>query len=118
MPSLDRDPRRDRVTLALVSMAFGLPTAASGAASLDLSADQQHRLAAGVADGETIDVDVLSLDEHEPKKLASAAPAVPIGLTLADVEQEHILRTLRAVEGSRSRAALKATVRAGVSVSR
>ncbi len=58
-----------------------------------------------LADGETIDVDVLSLDEHEPKKPASAAPAVPISLTLADVEQEHILRTLRAVDGSRTRAA-------------
>jgi transcriptional regulator with PAS, ATPase and Fis domain len=58
-----------------------------------------------LADGETIDVDGLSLDEHEPKKPASAAPAVPISLTLADVEQEHILRTLHAVDGSRTRAA-------------
>jgi len=58
-----------------------------------------------LADGGTIDVDLLSLDELEPKKPASAAPAIPISLTLADVEQEHILRTLRAVDGRRTRAA-------------
>jgi transcriptional regulator with GAF, ATPase, and Fis domain len=59
-----------------------------------------------LADDQTIDVDVLSLDEHEPKKVATGpTPAASIGLTLREVEQEHILRTLRAVDGSRTRAA-------------
>src|SRR4029453_16962881 len=46
MQSLDRTPRRARATFALFFVAFGL-AAASGAAPLGLSADQQHRLAAG-----------------------------------------------------------------------
>src|SRR5262249_8786376 len=58
-----------------------------------------------LADDATIDVDVLSLDEHEPKKATGTVTAAPIGLTLREVEQEHILRTLRAVDGSRTRAA-------------
>jgi DNA-binding NtrC family response regulator len=58
-----------------------------------------------LADDETIDVDVLSLDEHEPKKASGSVPSAPLGLTLREVEQEHILRTLRAVDGSRTRAA-------------
>src|SRR5947207_2861684 len=58
-----------------------------------------------LADDETIDVDVLSLDEHEPRKASGAVPSAPLGLTLREVEQEHILRTLRAVDGSRTRAA-------------
>src|SRR6266702_3290730 len=58
-----------------------------------------------LADGATIDVDVLSLDEHEPKKAAGVTPSAPAGLTLREVEQEHILQTLSAVDGSRTRAA-------------
>ena len=58
-----------------------------------------------LADDATIDVDVLSLDEHEPKKATGTVTAAPIGLTLREVEQEHILRTLRAVDGSRTQAA-------------
>ena len=58
-----------------------------------------------LADDETIDVDVLSLDEHEPRKASGSVPSAPLGLTLREVEQEHILRTLGAVDGSRTRAA-------------
>jgi len=58
-----------------------------------------------LADGETIDIDVLSVDEHEPKKAASVTPSAPAGLTLREMEQEHILQTLSAVDGSRTRAA-------------
>lgn len=58
-----------------------------------------------LANEETIDVDVLSLDHREPKKMAGHHEAAQAGLTLREVEQEHILRTLHAVNGNRTRAA-------------
>jgi DNA-binding NtrC family response regulator len=61
--------------------------------------------AAVLANEETIDVDVLSLDHREPKKMAGHSEAARPGLTLREVEQEHILRTLHAVNGNRTRAA-------------
>ena len=70
MPSLDRTPRRPRATLALISMAFGL-AAASGAASLGLSADQQHRLAAG---------EVVVLDTLPPGASKSSGGGTAVGL--------------------------------------
>jgi transcriptional regulator with PAS, ATPase and Fis domain len=58
-----------------------------------------------LANEEIIDVDVLSLDHREPKKMAGHHEAAHAGLTLREVEQEHILRTLHAVNGNRTRAA-------------
>ncbi len=58
-----------------------------------------------LANEEVIDVDVLSLDHREPKKMAGHHEAAQAGLTLREVEQEHILRTLHAVNGNRTRAA-------------
>jgi transcriptional regulator with PAS, ATPase and Fis domain len=58
-----------------------------------------------LANEEVIDVDVLSLDHREPKKMAGHHEAAHAGLTLREVEQEHILRTLHAVNGNRTRAA-------------
>ena len=58
-----------------------------------------------LANDEVIDVDVLSLDHREPKKMAGHHDAAHAGLTLREVEQEHILRTLHAVNGNRTRAA-------------
>jgi transcriptional regulator with PAS, ATPase and Fis domain len=58
-----------------------------------------------LANEETIDVDVLSLDHREPKKMAGHHEAAQAGLTLREVEQEHILRTLHTVNGNRTRAA-------------
>ena len=58
-----------------------------------------------LANDEVIDVDVLSLDDHEPKKLPGKNDPTRVGLTLREVEQEHILRTLQAVNGNRTRAA-------------
>jgi len=58
-----------------------------------------------LANEETIDVDVLSLDHREPKKMAGHHESAHAGLTLREVEQEHILRTLHAVNGNRTRAA-------------
>jgi len=58
-----------------------------------------------LANEETIDVDVLSLDHREPKKTAGHHETAQAGLTLREVEQEHILRTLHAVNGNRTRAA-------------
>jgi transcriptional regulator with PAS, ATPase and Fis domain len=58
-----------------------------------------------LANEEVIDVDVLSLDHREPKKMAGHHEAGHAGLTLREVEQEHILRTLHAVNGNRTRAA-------------
>jgi two-component system, NtrC family, response regulator AtoC len=57
-----------------------------------------------LANEEVIDVDVLSLDHREPKKMAGHQ-AAQAGLTLREVEQEHILRTLHALNGNRTRAA-------------
>ena len=58
-----------------------------------------------LANEEVIDVDVLSLDHRETKKMAGHHEAAQAGLTLREVEQEHILRTLHAVNGHRTRAA-------------
>ena len=77
MPSLDRTPRRARATLALISMAFGL-AAASGAASLGLSADQQHRLAAG---------EVVVLDTLPPGASKSSGGGTAVGLVRAAPER-------------------------------
>ncbi len=58
-----------------------------------------------LADDDIIDVDVLSLDDREPKKAAAVRELTPPRLTLREVEQEHILRTLRFANGNRTRAA-------------
>jgi DNA-binding NtrC family response regulator len=58
-----------------------------------------------LANEEVIDVDVLSLDHREPKKAAGHHDVAHAGLTLREVEQEHILRTLHSVNGNRTRAA-------------
>jgi len=58
-----------------------------------------------LANEEIIDVDVLSLDDREPKKHPGKSDPARAGLTLLEVEQEHILRTLQAVNGNRTRAA-------------
>jgi ribosome-associated toxin RatA of RatAB toxin-antitoxin module len=78
MPSPDRTPRRARAALALVSMAFGLAAAASGAASLGLSADQQHRLAAG---------EVVVLDTLPPGASKSAGGGTAVALVRAAPER-------------------------------
>jgi hypothetical protein len=44
----------------------------------------------------TIDVDVLSLDDHEPNKATGVKEPVPAGLTLPEVQQEHTLQSLHA----------------------
>jgi transcriptional regulator with PAS, ATPase and Fis domain len=58
-----------------------------------------------LSNDEVIDVDVLSLDDREPKKITSNSEPAQAALTLREVEQEHILRTLHAVNGNRTRAA-------------
>ena len=58
-----------------------------------------------LANEEIIDVDVLSLDDREPKRRPGRSEPARAGLTLREVEQEHILRTLQAVNGNRTRAA-------------
>jgi DNA-binding NtrC family response regulator len=58
-----------------------------------------------LANDEIIDVDVLSLDDREPKKLPGKSDPERAGLTLREVEREHILQTLQAVNGNRTRAA-------------
>jgi len=58
-----------------------------------------------LANEEIIDVDVLSLDDREPKKHPGKSDPARAGLTLREGEQEHILRTLQAVNGNRTRAA-------------
>jgi DNA-binding NtrC family response regulator len=57
-----------------------------------------------LCDRGTIDVDVLPLAEPT-RAHASAGEPPPVGLTLRELEQQHILRTLRAVGGNRTRAA-------------
>jgi ribosome-associated toxin RatA of RatAB toxin-antitoxin module len=59
-------------------MAFGLAAAASGAASLDLSADQQHRLAAG---------EVVVLDTLPPDASRSAGGGTAVALVRAAPER-------------------------------
>lgn len=58
-----------------------------------------------LANEEIIDVDVLSLHDREPKKHSGKSDPARAGVTLREVEQEHILRTLQAVNGNRTRAA-------------
>src|SRR4029453_15034520 len=77
MQSLDRTPRRARATFALVFMAFGL-AAASGAAPLGLSADQQHHLAAG---------EVVVLDTLPPGASKSAGGGTAVALVRAAPER-------------------------------
>jgi len=74
MRSLDRTPRRARAMLALISMAVGLSTAASGEASLGLSTDQQRRLAAGEG---------VVLDTLPPGASTSARGGTAVGLVRA-----------------------------------
>ena len=68
------------VTLALVSMAFGLAAAAAlgSAAPLSLSVDQQHRLAAG---------EVVVLDILPPDASKSAGGGTAVGLVQAAPER-------------------------------
>lgn len=58
-----------------------------------------------LADGDTADVDVLSLDNHTPKAVVGVSEPAPIGLTLRELEQQHILWTLHIADGNRTRAA-------------
>ena len=58
-----------------------------------------------LADAETVDVDVLSLDEREPRRAKGFSESALTGLTLREAEQAHIVHTLRAVGGNRTRAA-------------
>ena len=78
MPSLDRTPHCARATLALVTMAVGLAAAVSGGASLDLSSDQQHRLAAG---------EVIVLDALPPDASKSAGGGTAVALVRAAPER-------------------------------
>lgn len=64
--------------LALVSTGFGLAGAAPGAASVGLSADQQHRVAAG---------EVVVLDTLPPGASASASGGTAVGLVRAVPER-------------------------------
>src|SRR4029450_1867204 len=75
--SRDRTPRRARATFALVFMAFGL-AAASGAAPLGLSADQQHHLAGG---------EVVVLDTLPPGASKSARGGTAVALVRAAPER-------------------------------
>jgi len=78
MRSLDGTPRRARAILALVSMAFGLSAAPSGAASLGLSMDQQRRLVAG---------EVVVLDTLPPGASTSARGGTAVGFVRAAPER-------------------------------
>ena len=72
-------PRRGaRAALALMSLALGLATAAPGATSLGLSADQQQRLAAG---------EVVVLDMLPPGASTSAGGGTALGLVRAAPER-------------------------------
>ena len=75
--SMDLTPRRALATLALVSMAFGF-AAASGTASVDLSVDQQRRVAAG---------EVVILDILPPGATTSAGGGTAIALVRAAPER-------------------------------
>ncbi len=75
--SMDRTSRRALATLALVSMAFGF-AAASGTASVDLSVDQQRRVAAG---------EVVVLDILPPGATTSAGGGTAIALVRAAPER-------------------------------
>jgi ribosome-associated toxin RatA of RatAB toxin-antitoxin module len=66
-----------RATFALIATIFGLAAAAAGAASLGLSADQQHRLAAG---------EVVVLDILPPGASKSAGGGTAVALVRAAPE--------------------------------
>ncbi len=57
-----------------------------------------------LCDGDAVDVDALPLAETTPKRSGLPGVREPVGLTLREVEQEYILRTLKAVGGNRTRA--------------
>ena len=57
-----------------------------------------------LCDGDAVDVEALPLAETTPKRNAPVGAREPVGLTLREVEQEYILRTLKAVGGNRTRA--------------
>ena len=57
-----------------------------------------------LCDGDAVDVDALPLAETTPKRSGPPGAREPVGLTLREVEQEYILRTLKAVGGNRTRA--------------
>jgi len=69
---------RTGIVIALVSLAFGFAAAASSAASLGLSADQQHRLAAG---------EVVVLDTLPPGASTSAGGGTAVALLRAAPER-------------------------------
>ena len=58
-----------------------------------------------LCDGDIVDVDALPLVETTPNRGETHGPRMPVGLTLREVEQEYIQRTLHAVGGNRTRAA-------------
>ena len=58
-----------------------------------------------LCDGDIVDVDALPLVETTPRRSAPHGARMPVGLTLREVEQEYIQRTLQAVGGNRTRAA-------------
>jgi transcriptional regulator with PAS, ATPase and Fis domain len=58
-----------------------------------------------LCEGEMIDVEVLPLADTAPKRPVETGLAMRSGLTLREVEQRYILRTLREVGGNRTRAA-------------
>ena len=57
-----------------------------------------------LCDGDAVDVDALPLAETTPMRSGPPGVREPVGLTLREVEQEYILRTLKAVGGNRTRA--------------
>jgi ribosome-associated toxin RatA of RatAB toxin-antitoxin module len=67
-----------RTTVALISVVFGLAATASGAAPFGLSAEQQHRLAAG---------EVVVLDTLPPGASKSAGGGTAVGLVRAAPER-------------------------------
>jgi transcriptional regulator with PAS, ATPase and Fis domain len=58
-----------------------------------------------LSENDTIDIDVLPLNETSKRGADSAKPALPAGLTLRDLEQQYILQTLDGVGGNRTQAA-------------
>jgi DNA-binding NtrC family response regulator len=120
VPAL-RNRREDIPALAehflqKISAAHGKPTARLTAPALELltSYDWPGNVrqlencieqAVVLCDGDHIDVDSLPLVETTPKRSAPHVAGMPIGLTLREIEQEYIQRTLQAVGGNRTRAA-------------
>lgn len=120
VPAL-RNRREDIPALAehflqKISAAHGKPAARLSAPALELltSYDWPGNVrqlencieqAVVLCDGDNIDVDALPLVETTPKRSAPHGARMPIGLTLREIEQEYIQRTLEAVGGNRTRAA-------------